>query len=113
MDTRSERFGQFVRNKRLEKEIGLRQMAKMIGVSPTYLSKVERDDFPPPAEAKVVAIAEIIECDPDRMLALANRVSSDLLEIIKRHSSELPAFLRALDECSMNGGLPLLRRYAA
>ena len=32
---------------------GLREMAKMIGVSPTYLSKVERDEFPPPAEDKV------------------------------------------------------------
>ena len=30
----------------------------MIGVSPTYLSKVERDEFPPPAEDKVKAIAQ-------------------------------------------------------
>ena len=35
----------------------------MIGVSPTYMSKVERDEFPPPVEDKVRAIAEIIECD--------------------------------------------------
>ena len=47
------------------KEIGLREMAKMIGVSPTYLSKVERDEFPPPAEDKVKAIAKIIGCDAD------------------------------------------------
>jgi ribosome-binding protein aMBF1 (putative translation factor) len=37
-----ERFGEFVRREREAKEIGLREMAKMIGVSPTYLSKVER-----------------------------------------------------------------------
>jgi transcriptional regulator with XRE-family HTH domain len=49
-----ERFGAFVRRERVAKEIGLRQMAKMIGVSPTYLSKVERDEFPPPVEDKVV-----------------------------------------------------------
>ena len=49
----TEKFGEFVRRKREEKEIGLREMAKMIGVSPTYLSKVERDEFPPPAEDKV------------------------------------------------------------
>ena len=41
-----ERFGAFIRRKREGKEIGLREMAKMIGVSPTYLSKVESDEFP-------------------------------------------------------------------
>jgi len=39
----TERFGEFVRREREAREIGLREMAKMIGVSPTYLSKVERD----------------------------------------------------------------------
>ena len=53
----SEKFGAFVRREREAKEIGLREMAKMIGVSPTYLSKVERDEFAPPAEDKVRKIA--------------------------------------------------------
>jgi HTH-type transcriptional regulator, competence development regulator len=53
----SERFGEFVRERRIAKEIGLREMAKMIGVSPTYLSKVEGDEFTPPAEDRVRRIA--------------------------------------------------------
>ena len=89
-----ERFGALVRREREAKEIGLREMAKMIGVSPTYLSKVERDEFPPPAEDKVKTIAKIIECDADELLALAGRVSSDLSEIIKKHPVELAALLR-------------------
>ena len=40
-----EKFGAFIRARREAKEIGLREMAKMIGVSPTYVSKVERDEF--------------------------------------------------------------------
>ena len=48
-----EKFGAFIRREREAKEDGLREMAKKIGVSPTYLSKVERDEFPPPAEDKV------------------------------------------------------------
>jgi transcriptional regulator with XRE-family HTH domain len=35
-----EKFGAFVRRERLAKQIGLREMAKKIGVSPTYQSKV-------------------------------------------------------------------------
>ena len=68
-----EKFGEFVRREREAKEIGLREMAKMIGVSPTYLSKVERDQFAPPTEDRVRKIAAIIECDPDWLLAMAGR----------------------------------------
>jgi transcriptional regulator with XRE-family HTH domain len=89
-----EKFGAFIRREREAKEIGLREMAKMIGVSPTYLSKVERDEFAPPAEDKVKAIAKIIECDVDDLLARAGRVSSDLSDIIKRRPVELAALLR-------------------
>ena len=89
-----EKFGAFVRREREAKEIGLREMAKMISVSPTYLSKIERDEFPPPAEDKVRKIAEIIGRDPDELLALAGRVATDLSDIIKRHPVELAALLR-------------------
>ena len=91
---RSLKFGAFVRREREEKEIGLREMAKMIGVSPTYLSKVERDEFPPPAEDKVNAIAGVLDCDQDELLALAGKVSSDLTEIIRGHPRESAALLR-------------------
>ena len=88
------KFGAFVRQERKGREIGLREMAKKIGVSPTYLSKVERDEFPPPAEDKVRKIAEIFDIDVDELLALAGKISSDLSEIIREHPRELSALLR-------------------
>jgi transcriptional regulator with XRE-family HTH domain len=90
-------FGALVRQEREAKEIGLREMAKMIGVSPTYLSKVERDEFPLPAEDRVKAIAKIIECDADDLLERAGRVSTDISDIIKRHPVELAALLRTTE----------------
>jgi transcriptional regulator with XRE-family HTH domain len=89
-----ESFGAFVRRHREAKAIGLREMAKMIGVSPTYLSKVEREEFAAPVEEKVRAIAKIIGCDADELMAKADRVSSDLADILKRHPVELAALLR-------------------
>jgi transcriptional regulator with XRE-family HTH domain len=89
-----EKFGAFIRKQREAKEIGLREMAKMIEVSPTYLSRIERDEFPPPTEDRVRAIAKIIGCDVDELLARAGRVASDLSEIIKRRPVELAALLR-------------------
>src|SRR5262245_33606188 len=89
-----EKFGEFVRRRREQKEIGLREMAKIIGVSPTYLSKIERDEVPPPAEDKVKKIAEIIGHDADELLALAGRVASDLTDIIRQRPREMADFLR-------------------
>src|SRR3954468_4006635 len=93
MASGKENFGGFVRREREAREIGLREMAKMIGVSPTYLSKVERDEFAPPAEDKVKAIAVILGQDPDELLALAGRVSSDVTDIIKQNP-RMATFLR-------------------
>jgi transcriptional regulator with XRE-family HTH domain len=93
-DMSGKKFGALVRREREAREIGLREMAKRIGVSPTYLSKVERDEFPPPAEDRVKKIAKVIGYDADELLALAGRVSSDLSDIIKHQPVELAALLR-------------------
>ena len=95
-----EKLGAFIRREREAREIGLREMAKKIGVSPTYMSKVERDKFTPPTEDKVRSIAQIIECDPDELLAMAGRVSSDLADIIKRHPVEMSTLLRTANGLS-------------
>ena len=86
-----EQFGSFIRRKRVEKDLGLREMAKKIGISPTYLSKCERDEFPPPAEDRVREIAKILDCNVDDLLARAGRVSSDISDIIMRHPIQLTA----------------------
>jgi transcriptional regulator with XRE-family HTH domain len=88
-------FGAMVRREREAKGIGLREMAKKIGVSPTYQSKFERDEFSPPAEDKVRKIAAIIGRDPDELLALAGRVAADLTDIIRQRPREMADFLRA------------------
>jgi transcriptional regulator with XRE-family HTH domain len=89
-----EMFGAFIRRKREERELGLREMAKRVGISPTYLSKCERDEFVPPTEERVRRIAEILECDAEELLARAGRVPADLSNIIKRHPLEMAALLR-------------------
>lgn len=95
-----EKFGAFIRARREAKEIGLREMAKMIGVSPTYVSKVERDEFPPPAEDKIRLIAVVIGCDVDELLARAGKVASDLSDIIKRNPVQVAALLRTANGLS-------------
>jgi transcriptional regulator with XRE-family HTH domain len=94
------RFGEVIRTRREELKITLRTFAATVEMSPTYLSKVERGEFPPPAEKKIVAIAKQLNLNPDELLGLAGRVASDVTQIIQKQPSELANFLRAA------GGLP-------
>jgi transcriptional regulator with XRE-family HTH domain len=99
--TDKEWFGTFIRRKREEKGIGLREMTRrMTSISPTYLSKIERDEFPPPTEERVREIAAILDCDVDYLLAKAGRVSSDVSDIIKRHPVQLAALVRITNDMS-------------
>ena len=82
----------------------------MIGVSPTYLSKVERDEFTPPTEQKVRAIALILQCSADELLAMAGRVPADLADIIKRHPVEMSKLLRTANGLSPKAIAQLAKR---
>ena len=89
-----ETFGEFIRRRRLEKQIGLRQMSLKIGVSATYLSKIERNEIPPPIESRIKKIASELGCDADELLARGGRVSSDLCDIIKSSPIKMAQLLR-------------------
>ena len=90
-----EKFGGFIRHERQAKGITLREMARQIGVSATFLSKVETQDWKP-GEDKLRRIAKIIECDADDLLVRAGRVPSELTDIIRQHPHryEMVALLR-------------------
>ncbi len=107
-------FGQFVREKReaIQKDdraFSLRQVAKRIGVEPSYLSKVERGEQPPPSEAKILALAEALGEDPDVLLALAGKVSSDLQEAIKKRPQLFAQLIRDLKDMPDQAVLRLVR----
>ena len=93
-------FGATVRRLREQKGIGLRKVAQQVAMSPTYLSKVERDEFNPPSEEKVLAIAEALGTDADVLLGLAGRVASDLAGIIQREPRGMATLLRAANGLS-------------
>lgn len=99
MSARKEEFGPLVRRERESRKIGLRDMARRIGVSPTYLSMVERGEFSPPAEDKVVAIADILDCNRDKFLALAGKISSDVHNLIVK-TPRISALVRATPNLS-------------
>lgn len=107
-------FGDVARRRREELRrhnpgFSLRQVATRIGVEPSFLSKVERGEAPPPSEERIIALAEVLGEDPDVMLALAGKVSSDLQETIRRRPEMFAALIRGLREQPDHAVLRIVR----
>ena len=88
------KFGDYIRNTRLALKIGLREFALLIGISATYISKMENGDYAPPSEERIVKMAEILKLNKDSLLAMAGKISSDLQEMITSEPELYVAFLR-------------------
>ena len=107
-------FGNYLRKKReslraKDRRFSLRQVAKQIRVEPSFLSKVERGEQPPPSEAKIVALAKLLDEDPDMLLAMAGKVSSDLQAIIRKRPKLFAQVIRELRQMPDNAVLRLVR----
>jgi transcriptional regulator with XRE-family HTH domain len=89
-------FGRVLRAKRLEKRIGLRQFAELVGVSPTYMSQIEQCNVMPPTADRVKRMAELLGENSDEWTVLAGRVPEDLAEIIHESPREMSDLLRAV-----------------
>lgn len=111
----SENLGAYLRNRREEKQkangsaFSLRQVASRIGIEPSYLSKIERGLEPRPSEGTTVALAKDLDEDPDVLLAMAGKVSSDLQEIIRKRPKLFSQVIRELKKMPDRAVLRLVR----
>jgi len=110
----SKAFGKYLRDKREslraeDARYSVRQVAARIGVEPSYLSKIERGEERPPSEAKIVKLAEILGEDPDVLLALAGKVSSDLKEVIRKRPKLFAQLIREMKTMPDHAVLRLVR----
>ena len=108
------RFGSTIRTQREslrqeDRRFSLRQVAQRIGVEPAYLSKIERGDVSPPSEATTLKLARELGEDPDVLLALAGKVSSDLQEIIRKRPKLFAELIRQMREAPDDAILRVVR----
>ncbi len=94
-------FGLVIRERRAEKAASdraysLRQVAARINLEPSYLSKIERGEEKPPGELTIRRLAVQLDQDADTLLALAGKVSSDLVEIIRERPVAVAELLRSI-----------------
>jgi HTH-type transcriptional regulator, competence development regulator len=98
--TGNKQFGDRIRQLRRQQNLSdatfsLRKFAQKVGISPTFLSKIECGEFNPPRPEKIIRMAELLDVDPDKLLALAGKVDPSLNDIIIRQPVAMAALLRA------------------
>ncbi len=86
-------FGKLIRQKRLEAGVGLRELARLVGKSPGYMSDVEGDRVPPPSESVIIALAGALGIEKDGLLLAARKVDPELTDYVIRQP-EAADFLR-------------------
>jgi len=95
----NELFGNYIRNLRLKKQIGQRELARKIGVSASYLNDIEQNKRPSPRVEVLEALTDVLQADIPTINDLAglskNDLPPDILEFI-RGSSELVSLLRLI-----------------
>jgi HTH-type transcriptional regulator, competence development regulator len=108
------RLGDFLRERRealrqTDRRYSLRQVAQRVGVEPSFLSKVERGETPPPSEETLRRLAAELDVDADVALALAGKVSRDLQEAIRRRPLLFAALIRELKDAPDQAVLRIVR----
>jgi transcriptional regulator with XRE-family HTH domain len=88
-------FGELLKSLRKERKISQRALAEKVGIDFTYISKMENGSIEPPAEDKILKMAEVFSVDPDKLLLAAKKVPKDLQKIITE-IEVAPMFLRSL-----------------
>ncbi len=93
----TETFGQRIRRRRRESNLNQRQLASLVGVDFTYLSKLENDQQgQSPGEELVMKLAEQLQDDAEALLALAGKVPVEALRMLAREDADFARFLRRL-----------------
>jgi transcriptional regulator with XRE-family HTH domain len=95
--------------RREDRRYSFRQVAGRVGIEPSYLSKVERDIGSPPSEETLVRLAEDLGEEPDVVLALAGKISSDLREAIRRRPRLFGELIRELKDAPDRAVLRVVR----
>ena len=97
--TKLKKLGILINKERKDKNLSLRDFAKMVGLSHVAISHIEKGKV----EAKkdtLLNIARVLEYDVDTMLAKASRLDDEIEDLIFEKSNQVPLFLRTAKNLS-------------
>ena len=98
-------FGSYIKSLRLSRGIGLRELARLLGISAPYLSDLEKDKRAAPGTVLVRHILKILDADSEIIYDLAgksrNTIASDIKDLLIA-KPEIISLLRSLNFFSLS-----------
>lgn len=75
-------FGETIRDLRVAQDLGLRETAGLVGISPAYLSRIERGKERPPRPEVIKELAKTLAADPDVLFRLSSSTDPDIVDYL-------------------------------
>jgi transcriptional regulator with XRE-family HTH domain len=92
-------FGGLIRQARKDKGYSQRDLAKLIPLDVTYLSKLENDRAEyAPKEDVIRSLARNLDLDEEELIFLAGRIPQCYEELLKQNYKTMPGLFRRLGE---------------
>jgi len=76
-------FGNKLRLLRIEAGLTQTDLAERVGVSVSYINKIEKGALKPPSEALISELALVLKTDKGKLLELANKIPGDIAQALK------------------------------
>ncbi len=92
-------FGRLIRQARKDKGYSQRELASILSVDFTYLSKLENDraDYPP-KEDVIRALARNLNLGEEELIFLAGRIPQQYEALLKQNPKEMQMLFRRMQE---------------
>ncbi len=92
-------FGKLIRQARKDRGYSQRELAKLLQLDFTYLSKLEnnRADYAPKEEV-IRGLARHLELDEEELIFLAGRIPHQEEDLLKQHYKDMPVLFRRMRE---------------
>ncbi len=98
-------FGSHIKTLRTARNIGQRELARNIGISPSYLNDIENNKRLPAKKEIIKKIAHTLEANLENLYDLAgkpkNKIPPDIPDIIRKNN-EIPSLLRTIESYGLN-----------
>lgn len=95
----NKKFGQLIRDARKEKGYSQRELANLVNLDFTYLSKLENDraDYAPKEDA-IRKLANSLDLNPEELVFLSGRIPERDEQLLKQNYKEMPMLFRRMQE---------------
>jgi HTH-type transcriptional regulator, competence development regulator len=75
-------FGETIRDLRVAQDLGLRETATKVKISPAYLSRIERGKESPPRPEVIKELARLLAADPDVLFRLSSSTDPEIVNFL-------------------------------